>query len=112
MKTIKATKANVLLKGTTKRLTDSGIVLPGAKSDNIDRKRYVKDVEVLSVGPDVTSCKKGDSVVVLSDTLMKLAYNVIHFLFEDDKDRAAQVDDGYFYIMVPEEEIKGVICQK
>lgn len=99
----------VLLKGTTKTTTQSGIVLPGAKSDNIERKRYVKSVEVLEVGDEVKDLKKGDQVVVLGDTLMKLSYNVIHFVFPNEAEQKEESEKGNFYIIVPEDEIKAVI---
>jgi len=101
-------KNNVLLKGTTKTTTDSGIILPGAKADNIERKRYVKEIEVIGVGEEVKDLKIGDKVVVYQDVLMKLSYNVIHFMF-DENVRKEELDKGNFYIIVPEEEIKAKI---
>lgn len=108
MKEFKVRGKNVLIKGYTKSSTPSGIILPGKKGGTIEQSRYIDKVEVLGVGPDVFDISVGDNVAVLKDTLMKLALLVNHWVLDEEELKALE-DEGIFYMLVSEEDIKMVM---
>jgi hypothetical protein len=113
MNKLKARGSNVILEGTVKTKTTSGIIIAGEeKRDDINRTQYIESVKAISVGEDVKGIKKGDKVVILKETSMNLSYNVKNWMFDDEKEGNETKYKDKFYIVVPEETIKAVYDKK
>lgn len=112
MNKLKPRGKQVLIEGTTEAKTSSGIIIAGQDPENIERKRYVKTTKVLAVGEDVHDLKEGDEVVLTDDSLMKLSNNIARWLLNKKEQEELKNKKDKFYIMVPEDQVRAIICKE